>query len=130
MDLNRVVLIGHLARDPQEVKLPSGSILSRFALATNRVTKDSKTKEKKELVSYHDISAWGKLGGICQKYLKKGSKIYLEGRLENHNWEDKNKTKHYKTEVVADNMIMLDKATPKVEKQEDQEEVELNGGPF
>ncbi len=130
MDLNRVILIGHLARDPKELKLKSGVGLVRFAVATNRVYRNSKTKEKKEFVNFHEVIAWGKLAEICKTYLKKGKKVYLEGRLQNRTWEDKDKVKHYKTEVVAGNMIMLDKATPRIEKQEDQEEVDLENVPF
>jgi len=126
MDLNRVEIIGRLAQDPKEIKLQSGLGLVTFAVATNHAYKNAKTKEKKEFVDFHDVLTWGNLAGICKKYLKKGKKVYLEGRLRNRTWEDKNKVKHYKTEVIASNLIMLDKATPQVEKQEEEVEIDSN----
>jgi len=107
MDLNKVSLIGNLANDPESRTLPSGQQVALFSLATNYTWRDVKTKEKKERADLHKIVAWGKLAEIIATYLKKGSKIFLEGRLQNRTWEDKNKNKRYTTEVVASDLIML-----------------------
>ena len=107
MDVNKVTLLGNLTKDPTEKKLPSGQNLSVFGLATNYSWKDIKTKEKKDSVEFHNILAWGKLAEIIKKYLKKGSRIYVEGRLKHRSWKDKDGKFQNKTEIVADNMIML-----------------------
>ena len=105
MDLNKVSLIGNLTSDPESKSLPSGQNLARFRVATNYVWRDVKTKEKKSRADFHQIVAWGHLADIISTYLKKGSKIFLEGRLQNRSWEDKNKK--YITEIVASDLIML-----------------------
>lgn len=107
MNLNKVSLIGNLTKNPQAKKAPSGSDLSLFTVATNYIWRDAKTKEKKETVDFHSVIAWGKLAQIINKYLVKGSKVYLEGRLHTRIWEDKTKQKHYKTEIIATDLIML-----------------------
>lgn len=107
MDVNKVTLLGRLIKDPIAKSLPSGTELAVFSLATNYQWRDNKTKERKETVEFHNIVAWGKIAKVVNKYLTKGSQIYLEGRLRTSNWEDKNKQKHYKTEVVATEMNML-----------------------
>lgn len=107
MNLNRVSLIGNLTRDPIARTLPSGQPLVRFGLATNHVWKDAKSKEKREQVEYHDIVAWGKLAEIVSQYVKKGSHIYLEGRLQTRSWKTKKGETRTTTEVVANNVIML-----------------------
>ena len=107
MDLNKVSLIGNLAGDPDKRTLPSGQEVALFTLATNYNWRDIKTKEKKSRADFHKIVAWGKLAEIIGTYLKKGSKIFLEGRIQNRSWEDKNKNKRYMTEIVASDLIML-----------------------
>ncbi|MBI4117840.1 MAG: single-stranded DNA-binding protein [Parcubacteria group bacterium] len=107
MNLNRVELIGHITADPSVKTLNGGQEMTRFTLATNRVWKDSKTKEKKEQSEFHPIVAWDKLGEICKQYLKKGKQVYVEGRLQSRNWEDMEKKKHSLTEIIADNVIFL-----------------------
>ena len=107
MDLNKVSLIGNLANDPESRILPSGQQVALFSLATNYVWRDVKTKEKKNRADFHKIVAWGKLAEIISTYLKKGSKIFLEGRIQNRTWEDKNKNKRYTTEIIASDLIML-----------------------
>lgn len=110
MHLNRAMIIGNLTRDPEVKTIQSGQTVANFAVATNFVWKDSQTGEQKEQVEYHNIVAWRRLGEICGQYLRKGSKIYIEGRLQTRSWDDQNGVKHYRTEIVADNMIMLDRA--------------------
>lgn len=107
MDLNKVTLIGNMVRDPESRSLRTGQTLTRFSLATNYAWQDARTKTKKEAVDFHDVVAWGKLGSIIQEYVKKGSKVYIEGRLRNRSFVGKDGAKRTKAEVVADNMIML-----------------------
>ena len=104
--VNRVILIGRLGKDPETSYLPSGQSVTKFSLATSRSYKD-KTGEKKEDTDWHNIVAWGKTGEICQKYLTKGGQLYLEGRIQNRNWEDKEGKKHYATDIVAENITLL-----------------------
>ncbi len=109
MNLNKVMLIGNVTRDPEIKKIPTGQSVVSLGLATNRRWKD-KAGQKQEQVEFHNIVAWGKLAEIIGQYVKKGSKIYIEGRLQTRSWDDQTGTKKYKTEIVADNLIMLDKA--------------------
>ncbi len=115
MNLNKVSLLGNLTRDPLAKTLASGTELSLFTVATNFLWRDHKTKEKKEAVEFHPIVAWGKLAAIINKYLTKGSKVYVEGSLRTRVWEDKTKEKHYKTEVIASELIMLGGGSKKEE---------------
>ncbi len=107
MDLNKVNLLGNLTQDPTLKNLASGQVVSAFNLATNYVWYDAKSKEKKTRADFHKVVAWGHLADIIATYLKKGSKIYLEGRLQNRNWDDKEGKKHYATEIIATDLIML-----------------------
>lgn len=107
MDLNKVSLIGNLAGNPESRSVASGQSIATFSLATNYHWKDVKSRSKKERVDFHRIVVWGKLAEIVLAYLKKGSKVYLEGRLQNRTWQDKNNNKRYSTEVVASDLIML-----------------------
>ena len=107
MDLNKVSLIGNLTGDPINKSLASGQSVALFTLATNYNWKDARTKEKKSRADFHKVVAWGHLAEIITSYLKKGSKVFLEGRLQNRSYEDKNKNTRYITEVVASDLIML-----------------------
>ncbi|MBP9802057.1 single-stranded DNA-binding protein [Patescibacteria group bacterium] len=107
MDLNKVNLIGNLTQDPELKNLPSGQGLTAFNLATNYIWYDAKSKEKKTRADFHKIVAWGHLADIITTYLKKGSKVYVEGRLQNRTWDDKEGKKHYLTEIIASDLIML-----------------------
>jgi len=107
MNLNKAMIIGNVTRDPEAKTTPSGQNVSTFSVATNLVWTDA-NGDKQKKVEYHNIVAWRKLGTICAQYLKKGSKVYLEGRLQTSEWEGKDGTKRYRTEIVAENMIMLD----------------------
>ena len=118
MNLNKAEIIGNLVADPMIRTLPSGTNIARFRVATNHAWRDGKTKKLNREVEYHPIVAWGKLGEIVGKYLKKGDKIYLEGRLQTRSWEDKDKNKRYQTDIVASNMIMLGGKNGKSTKQE------------
>ncbi|MDD3284805.1 MAG: single-stranded DNA-binding protein [Patescibacteria group bacterium] len=107
MDLNRATIIGRLTADPESRTTPSGQPVVSFSMATNMTWKDQEG-QKQEKTEFHNIVAWRKLAEIITQYLKKGSKIYLEGRLQTRNWEDQNGIKKYRTEIIAENMIMLD----------------------
>lgn len=109
MNLNKAMIIGNLTRDPEVKTIASGQTVANFSVATSFVWKDAQTGEQKSQVEYHNIVAWRRLGEICGQYLKKGSKVYIEGRLQTRNWDDQNGVKHYRTEINAENMIMLDR---------------------
>ena len=106
--LNKVMLIGNLGKDPELRYTSSGVAVATFSLATNESWKDQdgNTQERTE---WHNIVAWRKLAEICGEWLKKGKKVYIEGRIQTRSYDDKNTgTKKYITEIVADSMIMLD----------------------
>jgi len=108
MNLNKAMIIGNLTRDPEVKTTPSGQNVASFSVATNRVWTNAQG-QKQEAVEYHNIVAWGKLAEICGQYLNKGKKIYIEGRLQTRDWQGQDGVKRYKTEIVAENMIMLDR---------------------
>jgi single-strand DNA-binding protein len=107
MDLNKAMIIGRLTRDPEARTTPQGTSVSSFSLATNFVWTDG-SGQKQEKVEYHNVVVWRKLADICNQYLRKGAKVYIEGRLQTRDWEGQDGVKRYRTEIVADNMIMLD----------------------
>jgi single-strand DNA-binding protein len=106
-DLNKAMLIGRLGQDPELKYTQSGVAVVSFSVATGMKWKDQEGNWQ-ERTEWHNVKAWRGLAETCSNYLKKGSKVYIEGRLETSNWEDENKKKHYKTEIVIDEMIMLD----------------------
>ncbi len=109
MDLNKTMLIGNITRDPELRSTSSGQSVASFSLATNRVWKDQNSGERKSAAEFHNIVAWGKLAEICGQYLRKGSKVYVEGRLQTRSWQGQDGNKRYTTEIVMENMIMLDR---------------------
>jgi len=119
MNLNKAELIGNLVIDPVVRSLPSGQSVARFRLATNYRWTDVKTKERQESVEFHPIIAWGRLGNVVGKYLKKGDKVYIDGRLHTRTWQGKDGIKHNQTEIIAQNLIMLGGAKAKSEKDAD-----------
>ncbi len=106
-DLNKVMLIGRLGQDPELKFTQSGIAVAKFSLATSQTWRDQDGNNQ-EKTEWHNVVVWRKLAEICAEYLKKGSKIYCEGSLSTSSWEDENKKKHYKTEIVLSDMIMLD----------------------
>ncbi len=108
MSLNRAQIIGNLTRDPEVKQIPGGSTVTSFSIATNFTWTD-KSGQKQEKVEYHNIVVWGKLAEIAGQYLKKGSKAFIEGRIQTRDWEGEDGVKRYRTEIVADNVIMLDR---------------------
>jgi len=107
MSLNRAQLIGNLTRDPEMKQIPGGQVVTSFSIATN-FTWNDQAGQKQEKVEFHNIVAWRKLAEICGQYLKKGSKVFIEGRIQTRNWEAEDGSKKYRTEIIADSMIMLD----------------------
>ncbi len=103
--LNKVMLIGNLTRDPELRYTPQGTAVGSFGLATNREW--NVDGQKKEAADFHNIVAWGKLGELCSQLLAKGTKVYVEGRLQTREWSNDQGEKKYKTEVVIDEMIIL-----------------------
>ncbi len=109
MNLNKAMIIGNLTRDPETRNTPSGQTVSSFSVATNMVWNDQSGQQQKK-TEFHNVVAWRRLAEICEQYLKKGSKVYIEGRLQTSDWTGQDGVKRYRTEIVAENMIMLDRA--------------------
>ena len=107
--VNKVILVGRLGRDPEVRYTPSGTAVANFSIATSEQW-TNKDGEKQERTEWHKIVAWRRLGEICGEYLHKGSQIYIEGRLQTRDWEDRDGNKRYTTEVIAQNMQMLGSA--------------------
>ena len=99
MNINKAFLFGNLTRDPELKSLPSGTKVASFAVATNRTWKD-KNGAKQEDVTFHNVVAFGKQAEVITQYLKKGNSIFVEGRIANRSWDDKDGTKKYRSEVV------------------------------
>ena len=108
MDLNRATILGRLTRDPEVRTTPNGRSVASLSVATNRVWVNQNTGTKEEKVEYHNCVLWGKLAEIAGQYLSKGRRVYLEGRIETRDWTGQDGVKRYRTEIVVDNMIMLD----------------------
>lgn len=104
-NLNKVILIGNLTRDPEMRYTPQGNAVASFVIATNREWVVN--GERKQAVDFHNVVAWNKLAEICGQLLKKGIKVYVEGRLQTRDWMDTDGKKRYKTEVVIDDLIIL-----------------------
>jgi single-strand DNA-binding protein len=105
--INKVILIGNLGKDPEVRHLESGAVVANFPLATSEVYTDRSTNEKRTQTEWHNVVVWRGLAEIAEKYLKKGQKIYLEGKLRTRSWTDKDNQQRYTTEIVGDNMTML-----------------------
>lgn len=101
MYLNKALIIGNLTRDPELKSLPSGTQVASFSVATNRVWKD-KDGAKKEDTDYHNIVVFGRQGETAAQYLKKGSSVLIEGRIQTRSWEGQDGVKKYRTEIIAD----------------------------
>lgn len=109
MNLNRAMIIGNLTRDPELKTTATGKTVASFGVATNHSWTDQ-SGQKQEKAEFHNIVAWGKLAEICGQFLGKGRKVYVEGRLQTREWEGQDGQKRNRTEIVADNMIMLDRS--------------------
>jgi single-strand DNA-binding protein len=105
--VNKVIIVGNLGRDPEIRYMPSGDAIANIAVATSFKSKDRNTGEQKELTEWHRISFFGRLAEIVGQYLKKGSSVYVEGRLQTRKYTDKDGIERYATDIVAENMQML-----------------------
>ncbi|TSC92834.1 MAG: single-strand DNA-binding protein [Candidatus Berkelbacteria bacterium Athens1014_28] len=105
--LNRATILGNTTRDPEMRYTPNGHAVASFSVATNRRWTNRETGEMQEQVEFHDIVLWGKMAENASQYLKKGQPVYVEGRLQTRNWEGQDGVKRYRTEIVADNFILL-----------------------
>lgn len=106
--INKVIIIGNLGNDPEIRQLPSGGVVASISVATSENWKDKQTGEQQERTEWHRIALFNRLGEITRDYLKKGSKVYIEGSLRTRKWQDKNGQDRYTTEIVANEMQMLD----------------------
>lgn len=107
MDLNKVMLIGRLTKDPEMRSTATGQQVASFSMATNRYYNDTAGK-RQEKAEFHNVTAWGKLAEICSQYLAKGRRAYIEGRLQTRDWVGQDGVRRYSTDIVAENLIMLD----------------------
>jgi single-strand DNA-binding protein len=105
--VNKVIIVGNLGRDPETRYMPNGDAVTNVAVATTESWKDKNSGEKKELTEWHRITFYRKLAEIAGQYLKKGSQVYVEGRLQTRKWTDKDGVERYTTEIIADTMQML-----------------------
>jgi single-strand DNA-binding protein len=108
--LNKVMLIGNLTRDPEARETQTGQVVATFTVATNRVWTNTQTGERQQSAEFHDLVAWSRLAETCDKYLRKGMAVYVEGRLATRSWEAQDGSKRNKTEIILEEMNIL---TPK-----------------
>lgn len=118
--LNKVMIIGNLGSDPEMRYTPTGRPVTSFGVATSRnwVTSEG---EQREATEWFRVVAWGNLAEICNRYLRKGSRVYVEGRLQTRSWENQGQ-RHYRTEVVANEMVLLDSREPRLAEEKGVEE--------
>ncbi len=105
--INKVILIGNLGADPETRSMPSGMTVTNVRIATSESWKDKATGAQQERTEWHNVAFFGRLAEIAAEYLRKGSQVYVEGRLRTRKWQDKQGNDRYTTEIVADNMQML-----------------------
>ena len=105
--INKVILVGNLGKDPETRYMPSGSAVTNLTLATSESWKDKQTGENQERTEWHKVAMFGKLAEIAAEYLRKGSQVYVEGKLRTRKWQDKEGKDRWTTEIVADEMHML-----------------------
>ena len=106
--VNKVIIVGNLGQDPEVRFMPNGDAAANFTLATSETWKDKQTGENKEKAEWHKATCFGKLAEICGEYLKKGSKVYIEGRLQTRKWTNQQGQDQYTTEILFNEMQMLD----------------------
>lgn len=104
--INRVILVGHVGRDPEIKRAASGDAVANFSLATSETWKD-KSGERQERTEWHRCVAWRKLAEVIERYVRKGQMLYVEGKLQTRKWQDQNEQDRYSTEIIVDQMQML-----------------------
>lgn len=126
--LNKVMVIGNLGRDPEIRYTTNGKPHTIFSVATSRtwVTSDG---DRREATEWFSVVAWGQLAEICAQYLRKASRVYVEGHLQTRQWEDADGNKHYRTELVASEMLILDPRHPAGAREEEKEDYYMNDEP-
>ncbi len=122
--LNKAMLIGNLTRDPELRYTPQGTAVCSFGLATNRSWMPSDSSERREETEFHRIVSWNKLAELCSQLLTKGRKVYIEGRLQTRSWESPDGEKRQATEIVAEDMVILDQRRPVTDDKGNKEEKE------
>ena len=105
--VNKVILVGNLGADPEIRVLENGAKLARLSVATSETYTDKQTGERRELTEWHNVTFWRKMADIAENYLKKGSKIYLEGKLKTRSWQDENGQTRYATDISGDYFTMI-----------------------
>jgi len=105
--VNKVIVVGNLGQDPETRYMPSGSAVTNLRIATNESWKDKQTGEQKDRTEWHSVAMFGRLAEIAAEYLRKGSQVYIEGKLRTRKWQDKDGHDRYTTEIIADEMQML-----------------------
>jgi single-strand DNA-binding protein len=105
--INKVILVGNLGQDPETRTTPGGTTVTNIRIATTEAWRDKQSGEQKEQTEWHTVVLWNKLGEIAAEYLRKGSQVYIEGRLRTRKWQDKTGNDRYTTEIQADEMQML-----------------------
>jgi single-strand DNA-binding protein len=105
--INKVILVGNLGKDPETRYMPSGSAVTNLTLATSEAWKDKQSGEQQERTEWHKVAMFGRLAEIAAEYLRKGSQVYIEGKLRTRKWQDKEGKDRWTTEIVADEMQML-----------------------
>tara|TARA_R110002096_G_scaffold46751_6_gene125137 strand:- start:863 stop:1333 length:471 start_codon:yes stop_codon:yes gene_type:complete len=105
--INKVIVVGNVGADPETRYMPSGSAVTNLTVATNESWKDKQTGEKKERTEWHRVAMFNRLAEIAAEYLRKGSQVYIEGKLRTRKWQDKDGNDRYTTEIIADEMQML-----------------------
>ncbi|MCA1960544.1 MAG: single-stranded DNA-binding protein [Desulfomonile sp.] len=118
--LNKVLLLGHVGKDPEVRYTGSGRAVASFTLATSQTWKDQEGNDQ-ERTEWHRIVAWGRLGEICGEYLSKGKQVFIEGRIQSRDWEDQEGNKRTTVEIIASDMIMLGGGGPSQAQREDRE---------
>ena len=105
--INKVILVGNLGADPDTRYMPSGSAVTNLSVATSETWKDKQTGEQKERTEWHKVAMFNRLAEIAAEYLRKGSQVYIEGKLRTRKWQDRDGNDRWTTEIVADEMQML-----------------------
>jgi single-strand DNA-binding protein len=122
MNLNKIIIIGNLASDPESKTTPAGQQVCNFRVATNRMWKDRNTGQQQKETEFHTVVAWSKLAEISSKFLTKGSLVMVEGRLRTRSWEDQTGNKKYRTEIVAESLQLGPKGIGQTGKAQQQPE--------
>jgi single-strand DNA-binding protein len=109
VNLNRAMIIGNLTRDPEVRTTPSGQSVASLGVATSR-SWTNQAGVRQEETEFHSVVAWGRLAEICQQYMHKGMRVYVEGRIKTRSWDDQTGNKRFRTEIIAEGLIMLERA--------------------